>query len=190
MPGRQHEHLHRDVRRAVEAGGAEDDLAGPLLGVLDEVLERLPRRVGADHQHGRVGIDARDAGELIARVVRRAPEELVDLGQDGDADEGHEQRVAVGLAASPTIWLPTAPAAPGLLTTTTGCFRMRSSAAATGRAVLSARPPGGNATTIETGRVGYAIVPCATPRAIATTSTAPASARIIPISFAARNGAD
>jgi hypothetical protein len=36
----------------------------------------------------------------------------------------------------------------------TGCLRMRSSAVATGRAVLSARPPGGNATTIVMGRVG------------------------------------
>jgi hypothetical protein len=31
---------------------------------------------------------------------------------------------------------------------------MRSSAVATGRAVLSASPPGGKATTMETGRVG------------------------------------
>ena len=87
------------MRRAVEAGGAEDDLARLLLGVVDEVLEGLPRRVGADHQHGRIGIDARDARELIARVVRRAPEELVDLGQDGDADERHEHGIPVGLAA-------------------------------------------------------------------------------------------
>jgi hypothetical protein len=37
----------------------------------------------------------------------------------------------------------------------TGCLRIRSSALATGRAVLSASPPGGNATTMDIGRVGY-----------------------------------
>jgi len=53
-----------------------------------------------------------------------------------------------------TVWLPTAPAAPALLMMATGCLRMRSSAVAAGRAVLSASPPGGKATTMETGRVG------------------------------------
>jgi hypothetical protein len=96
--GGLHEHLHGDMGSAVEAGGAEDDLAGLLLRVVHEVLEGLPRGVGADDEHGWVGVDPGDARELIARVVRRAPEELVDLGEHGDADKGHEQRVTVGLA--------------------------------------------------------------------------------------------
>src|SRR5688500_20386726 len=59
-----------------------------------------------------------------------------------------------GLATA-TDWAPTAPAAPGLFVTTTACFSVRSSAAASGRAVRSAMPPGGNGTTTVIGRVGY-----------------------------------
>src|SRR5882724_2105335 len=51
--------------------------------------------------------------------------------------------------------MPTAPAAPVLFTTTTGFFRTFSSAAATGRAVRSATPPGGKGATMVTGRSGY-----------------------------------
>jgi hypothetical protein len=50
--------------------------------------------------------------------------------------------------------MPTAPAAPVLFTTPTGFFSVRSKAAATGRAVRSATPPGGKGTTIEIGRDG------------------------------------
>src|ERR671913_158368 len=53
-----------------------------------------------------------------------------------------------------TDCMPTAPAAPGLLLITTGCLSTRSSATASGRAVRSAWPPGGNGLTIVTGRVG------------------------------------
>src|SRR6266850_429101 len=51
--------------------------------------------------------------------------------------------------------MPTAPAAPVLFTTTTGFFRTFSRAAATGRAVRSATPPGGKGATMLTGRSGY-----------------------------------
>src|SRR5580765_5847731 len=51
--------------------------------------------------------------------------------------------------------MPTAPAAPVLFTTTTGFFRTFSSAAATGRAVRSATPPGGKGATMVIGRSGY-----------------------------------
>ena len=54
-----------------------------------------------------------------------------------------------------TYCIPTAPAAPTLLTTPTGFFRTFSMAAATGRAVRSATPPGGNGATIVIGRDGY-----------------------------------
>src|SRR4029450_1951463 len=53
-----------------------------------------------------------------------------------------------------TNCMPTAPAAPVLLTTPTGFLSVRSSAAATGRAVRSATPPGGNGTTMLRGREG------------------------------------
>src|SRR5262245_25618861 len=53
-----------------------------------------------------------------------------------------------------TYCIPTAPAAPVLLTTPTGVLRIFSSEAATGRAVRSATPPGGNGATSVMGRVG------------------------------------
>src|SRR5437879_7998359 len=55
-----------------------------------------------------------------------------------------------------TVALPVAPAAPGLFSMMTRCFNTFSIANAVGRAVMSATPPGGNATTIVTGRDGYA----------------------------------
>src|SRR5688572_9397912 len=50
--------------------------------------------------------------------------------------------------------MPTAPAAPDLLTSSTGCLRIRSMAAARGRLVRSTWPPGGNGLTIVIGRPG------------------------------------
>src|SRR5437763_9522542 len=49
---------------------------------------------------------------------------------------------------------PTAPAAPDLVSTTTGCFSNGSSAAANGRPTTSTAPPGGNGLTSVTGRDG------------------------------------
>src|SRR5688572_1428075 len=54
-----------------------------------------------------------------------------------------------------TYCMPTAPAAPVLLSTATGFFSTFSMAAATGRAVRSATPPGGNGATSVIGRDGY-----------------------------------
>jgi hypothetical protein len=50
--------------------------------------------------------------------------------------------------------MPSAPPAPALFSTTTLCLSSRASASATGRATVSATPPGGNGTTIVTGRSG------------------------------------
>src|SRR5205823_887081 len=60
-----------------------------------------------------------------------------------------------GLLAA-TYCMPTAPAAPVLFTTPTGFLSTFSIAAATGRAVRSATPPGGNGATSVIGRDGYA----------------------------------
>ena len=54
-----------------------------------------------------------------------------------------------------TNCMPTAPAAPVLFTTPTGFLSTFSIAAATGRAVRSATPPGGNGATSVIGREGY-----------------------------------
>jgi hypothetical protein len=50
--------------------------------------------------------------------------------------------------------MPTPPPAPCLFSTTTGWPRSRPIASATGRAVMSATPPGGKGTIIEMGRLG------------------------------------
>src|SRR3712207_8631303 len=47
------EHLARGMRGAVESGGAVADLAGPRLGVVHQVLQRLPLGVDRHHQHRR-----------------------------------------------------------------------------------------------------------------------------------------
>src|SRR5215813_139975 len=49
-----------------------------------------------------------------------------------------------GFAAA-TNWAPTCPAAPALVSTTTGCLRIGSMAVASGRVTISLAPPGGNA---------------------------------------------
>ena len=48
-------------------------------------------------QHHRVGDEARDRDEIVARELRRPAEQLVHLGEARDRDDVHEQRVAVGL---------------------------------------------------------------------------------------------
>src|SRR5256885_11125967 len=53
-----------------------------------------------------------------------------------------------------TDCMPAAPAAPDLLVRMTGCLSARSMAAASGRPVRSAWPPGGNGLTIVIGRLG------------------------------------
>jgi len=55
----------------------------------------------------------------------------------------NQERVAVRLAEAANC-APTAPAAPALVSITTGCLMIGSSAAANGRPTTSAAPPGGN----------------------------------------------
>jgi hypothetical protein len=64
--------------------------------------------------------------------------------------------------------MPSAPPAPARLSTTTDCLSSRPSASATGRATVSATPPGGNGTIIVIGLSGH-VCACA---AAATTSEA------------------
>ena len=51
--------------------------------------------------------------------------------------------------------MPMPPPAPALFSMITGCFITVPIASATGRATVSATPPGGNGTIIVTGRSGY-----------------------------------
>ena len=72
-------------------------LVRPLLGVVDQLLERLVGLLVVDDQHHRAFGEARDRDEVGARELGRAAEQLVDLGETRDRDDVHEQRVAVGL---------------------------------------------------------------------------------------------
>src|SRR5512145_385933 len=67
--------------------------------------------------------------------------------------------------------MPTAPAAPGLLVMTTACLSTFSSAAASGRPLRSAWPPGGKGLTIVIGRVGNGSSAAAEPTSPASTIT-------------------
>ncbi len=97
QPRARREHLHRHVHRPVVPGRAVADRAGPLARVGDEVLQRLPRALGADGENGRVGGEAGDGDELVELVHRCASDDLVRFGQDRDRRQREQQRVAVGL---------------------------------------------------------------------------------------------
>ncbi len=78
---RLQEHLDRQMRHPVQPAGRVDDLAGPLLGVVDELLEAFPGLLGVDEEQDRVGRDAGDRLEFVAGEVGRPAEHLVDHRQ-------------------------------------------------------------------------------------------------------------
>src|SRR5262249_17848206 len=62
--GRLEHDLDRQMRGAVEPARCIDDLAGPLPGVLDHLLEIAPGLGGIDEQHRWLSRDKRDRREL------------------------------------------------------------------------------------------------------------------------------
>src|SRR5262245_12943274 len=76
-----------------------------------------------------------------------------------------------GFAAA-TNWAPTCPAAPALVSTTTGCLRIGSMAVASGRVTISLAPPGGNALTMVIACEGKASCANAGPAASALAAVA------------------
>src|SRR6516164_6574666 len=73
--------LHRDVEAGAGARCAIVDLAGVGLGVGEELLERLPRRISSHHDTERVTANTDDVGEIRARIESR-------LGHEGKAEDG------------------------------------------------------------------------------------------------------
>jgi len=67
------------------------------LGIRDEVGVRLPRRIRAHGEHGRIGGDARNRLQVRDLVLRLASEDPVGFRQDGERRERHQDRVAVRL---------------------------------------------------------------------------------------------
>ena len=82
--GALHEQRRRQVQRAVQAGRTEDQAVRPLLGVVDELLQGLVRLLVVDDEHHRIGDEARDRDEVVARELHRPAEQLVDLGEARD----------------------------------------------------------------------------------------------------------
>src|SRR5262249_42202598 len=80
-------------------------------------------------------------------------------------------------AARAAALMPTPPPAPARFSTTTGCFSTCPIASATGRATVSATPPGGNGTIIVIGWFGYSCA--ASGDAASSSRNASALARIV-----------
>ena len=108
------EHLHRHVHRSVNAGRAVLDLTRPLLGVRHKIRDRLPGRFAADHQHGRIGGEQRNRGEIAQFVHRRPAEQRIDFRHDRNARKGHHQGIAVRLGHGLGLH-PHGPAGAGLV---------------------------------------------------------------------------
>ncbi len=71
--GTRREHLHRDMQCSVGARTSHRDLSRTLLGVVDELPQRLPRRRGRHRQQRRIGEHARHRREL--RRFSRRPDD-------------------------------------------------------------------------------------------------------------------
>ena len=80
--------------RAADADGAVVELLRVLLGVGDELGQRLRRQLGIDHDHVRQDREQRDRREILLRVVAERLEQRPVRRQR--TDRAHHQRVAVG----------------------------------------------------------------------------------------------
>ena len=104
----------------------------------------LDRQVGIDVQRVGDEADERDRLEVLDRIVGQV---LVQAGVDRvGADRAAEQRVAVGLGLGDLARADARRPAPGLLSTTTGCFNTGEIPCAMVRPMTSVVPPGVNGT--------------------------------------------
>src|SRR5262249_51505411 len=83
------------MKRPIEARGAEDDLVRPLLGILDEILQRFPRLLVVDDQDAGVSDKTRERNEIRIGEFRLTSKEAVYLGKTGDRCDVGKERVAV-----------------------------------------------------------------------------------------------
>ena len=86
------------------------------LGRGDQLLQRLPRRVGAHRDAEGLARGAGDVGEVLQRIELHRAELREARHRDRDLADG----VAVGLGARPSPSGPSMPEAPALLSTTIG----------------------------------------------------------------------
>ena len=85
-------HLGAEMRRAAGARGSVGDFARIGLGVVDDVLPLLERRVAAGDEHERVAGQMDDVAEVLV-----APLRLLHHRQTVNRDRDLRDRVAVGL---------------------------------------------------------------------------------------------
>jgi hypothetical protein len=80
-PGDALEQLHREVVGRADAGGTIADLAGILLGVVDQLLDGIDRRRGPDDEEILRLTRKDERREVLHRIVRKS---LVDAGIGAD----------------------------------------------------------------------------------------------------------
>jgi hypothetical protein len=104
--------LHGEVERCAGTRRGVGKLARVRLGVLDEVLESLELRVGADHHAERVAREADDVGEVVDRVPVHLLHVRLAEGGDGELRDGvpvrlrgprHGDRSVVAAAAGAVL---------------------------------------------------------------------------------------
>jgi hypothetical protein len=93
------QHRHRQMGRAIEAAGTVDDLPRALLGVGDELFERLVGLLIVDQEEDRIGRQPRQRNEVGAGGLGLPAEQVVNFGVAGESIVVREQGVAVRLGA-------------------------------------------------------------------------------------------
>ncbi len=93
------EHFHRDMQRAVGPRRAVGNFARALPGIVDKILQRLPRRRGRHRQHGGIGQHPCHRCELRHFISHRTIEQPIRLRQHSQRRQCHQQRIAVRFGA-------------------------------------------------------------------------------------------
>ena len=144
--------LHAEIADRAGAGMADAHPARVLLRVLDQFREAPERRVAAHDEDARRSRSGAERHQVAQRIV--GSRLRVENGAKGERAVLREQdRLAVLLRLDDAC-APTAPPAPGRLTSSTGTFSSRESSSPMARAAMSAASPGASGITTLIGPVG------------------------------------
>ena len=111
-----------EMRAAADARRGKIELAGFGPRQREQVLAAIVTPSDGDDDQQIFGLAGqRDAGEVLARVVRQL---VVDGGRDRVRGGHRQQRVAVGIGSAATVCAAMVPPAPGRLSTITGCLQL------------------------------------------------------------------
>ena len=89
----------REMGRSVQAAGTVNDRLRPLLGVVEQVLERLVRLLVIDEHQDGIGHQSGQRDEIGAGGFGLSSEKLVDFFVTGNSVVVRQQRVTIGLRA-------------------------------------------------------------------------------------------